>query len=584
MMLYPLTLRVKSCNRDAKFTASPITVYSNCRSEPTGPAITGPAVSPVVEGDLRLGLALREQASTSVDAHFSLLDGALTLGAQASDPAGGVLTLEGTLPVAFSLAPKSDSASSGAGDPIPASPERGPVDLTLHSEAFDISWVPAVLPPGTVTALGGILAADFRATGPMDQPVLGGQMELADGMVRLAASGTRYQDIDLSAELRDQEILITRASAVSGGGTAEIQGAIGLRSFKPEELNLTARLDRFLAWSTPRVDAKLTGSLSLEGSVQEPRLAGSLNLEGSKIGLDDVSAGSEVKAVELTEEDYQMLEEYFDLTPERGEAKPSQLLERFGLSLGLSFDRDVWVSRSRQPRLTLEMRGDLEVQKDPMGPLRVAGRVETLPERSYFRQFGRRFSVQEGEINLTGNPSEFSFRMDAQWEVPSYSSPDQAEVVVNLEVVGDAETLELTLSSEPQMDESDIVSYLATGKPQSALGSSDADMAGLGTSMAVGAVAGVLEGIAGDAVELDVVEIKVDPVKGTTLIAGRYVSPNLYLGFRQPVTFSENNKRTRSQNQSSEVEVDYRWFRWLTMNVQGGASELRFFLKARYAY
>jgi translocation and assembly module TamB len=430
----------------------------------------------------------------------------------------------------------------------------------------------------------GILSADLRATGPLDQPVLAGRIGLSNGMIRLPSSGARYQKIDLSAELGDQEIRIDRASVTSGSGTAEIRGSVALQGFRAEQLDITARMDRFLAWSTPLVSATLTGDLSLTGSLDEPRVAGNLNLEGSKVGLDDVSAGSEVQAVELTEADYQMLEEYFGYTADRRKAEPSRALERLGLDLALSFDRDVWVSRSRQPRITLEMRGELEIEKDPGEGFRVVGTVETLPERSYFRQFGRRFSVQEGEVTLSGDPTEFSFRMDARWEVPSYSNPDESEVVVNLEVVGNAESLELTLSSEPEMDEADIVSYLATGKPQNALVSSEADAQGLGTSMAVGAMAGLLEGIASEAVELDVVEIKVDPVKGTTLVAGRYVSPDLYLGFRQPVTFSESNKRTRSENQSSEVEVEYRWFRWLTMNVQGGASELRLFLKARYAY
>ena len=280
-----------------------------------------------------------------------------------------------------------------------------------------------------------------------------------------------------------------------------------------------------------------------------------------------------------------MLEDYFGVRADGGEGEKTQLPERFGLNLALHFDRDVWVNRARQPRVSLEVRGDLELTKEPGGEIRAVGTVETLPERSYFRQFGRRFAVREGELNLTGDLSEFSFRMDAVWEVPSHTNPDQAEVTVDLEVVGDAESLTLTLSSEPAMDEADIVSYLATGKSQSALGSSDVDASGLGASMAMGAMAGVLEGLAGDAVELDVVEIKIDPVKGgATLIAGRYMSPDLYLGFRQPVTFSETTKRARSENQYSEVELEYRWVRWLTMNVQGGASEIRFYLKARYAY
>jgi len=289
--------------------------------------------------------------------------------------------------------------------------------------------------------------------------------------------------------------------------------------------------------------------------------------------------------VELTEEDYRMLEEYFGLRTGPQEAEVTRVAEGMGLDLMVSFDRGGWIDRARQPRIVLEVRGDLEIHQEPHGDLQVVGTVSTLPERSYFRQFGRRFAVREGELNLNGSPDDFSFHLDADWEVTSHSNPDQAEVVVNLEVVGSADSLRLTLGSEPEMDQADIVSYLATGKPQSALaGSSEADALGLGTSMAVGAMAGALEQMASEAVELDVVEIKVDPVRGATLIAGRYISPDVYLGFRQPVTFSDDNKRSRTQNQHSEVELEYRWFRWLTMNAQGGAGELRLYLRARYAY
>ena len=102
--------------------------------------------------------------------------------------------------------------------------------------------------------------------------------------------------------------------------------------------------------------------------------------------------------------------------------------------------------------------------------------------------------------------------------------------------------------------------------------------------MAAGALGSVLEEWAGETVNLDVMEVQVDPVKGTTLVAGRYVSPDVYLGFRQLVTFSETSKKDRSASQGSAAELEYRWFRWLTMNVRGGASEIRVFLKARHAY
>jgi translocation and assembly module TamB len=544
--------------------------------------LTGPAASPVADGEFRFDTGVRGGPSSTVDARFRLSDGSLTLNVLASDTAGGRAILEGTVPLAFSLAPAPSSGEAGVSD-LPTSEEGAAVDLRLRGEDFDVSWARALVPHGAIEALAGTLSADLRAGGTFGEPTLEGSIGLSDGLLRVTASRTRYQDIGFAAVLQNDGIRILRAHAASGDGSAEVEGFISVRAFKPEELEISATMDRFSAWSSPTVAATLTGGIDIRGSIEEPLIEGDLNFEGSKVNLDGVSSGNEVRAVELTEADYEMLKDYFGYEPERVEVEPSNLLERFGLNLTVQFDRDVWVNRSRQPRVALEARGNLEVQKEPGEPLRVFGTVETLSDRSYFRQFGRRFSVEEGQLSLAGDPAAFSFRLEAQWEVPDHANPDEAAVVINLRVEGDAEALELTLSSEPEMDEADIVSYLATGKPQNALGSSDqGEMAGLGTSMAMGAMAGVLEGLASDAVELDVVEVQVDPVKGATLIAGRYVNPDLYLGFRQPVTLSEDKRRR--QTLDSEVELEYRWFHWLTMNIQGGASELRFFLKTRYAY
>ena len=111
-----------------------------------------------------------------------------------------------------------------------------------------------------------------------------------------------------------------------------------------------------------------------------------------------------------------------------------------------------------------------------------------------------------------------------------------------------------------------------------------ASAANIGVATATGAVAGVLEGFAAERIALDVVEIAVDPVRGTTLVAGRYVSPDVYLGFRQSVSFGDDGDSNRTDTQLTEVELEYRWYRWLTINLQTSASELRFYLRSRHDY
>ena len=548
--------------------------------------LTGTPDAPRASGNLALELALLETSSATVGIEYGFSDGEISVDARATDATGGELRLSGSLPLASVLARKRDSASAPPTASSPPSPSPKVMDLRLQSRAFDLSWARGLFPSGSVQALEGVLTADARASGRPDRPDLEGRIDLEHGLLRAGGAGVPYREIALSADFHDQNLRIDRASARSGGGTAEVQGSLTFDGLTPRGVDLTARMDRFLAWNPPTVSAVLTGDLALGGTSEAPDLSGTLDIEGTRVRLDNLSVGEEVQDVELTEEDYRMLEEYFGIEANRPEAEPSQPLNRFGLDLAVTFDQGVWVEKTGQPRITLEIRGDLEIQKEPTRDLRVLGTLEVLPERSYFRQFGRRFAVREGELNLNGDPSDYTFHLDADWAAPSYDDPDQSEVVVTLEVVGSPDSLRLTLGSEPEMDEADIVSYLATGRPQIAWSStgSEVEGAGLGASMAMGAMSGVLESLAEETVKLDVVEMRVDPVKGATLIAGRYVTPDLYLGFRQPVTFSESDKRGRTQNQYSEVEVDYRWFRWLTTNLQGGAGEFRLYLKTRHVY
>jgi len=535
-------------------------------------------------GNLALELALLETSPTTVGIDYAFSDGEVSIDARATDATGGELRLAGSVPLALAFARGRNSASA----PQAASPSPSPkvMDLRLQSRAFDLSWARGLFPSGSVQALEGVLTADARASGPPDRPDLKGRIDLEHGLLRAGGAGVPYREITLSADFHDQNLRIDRASARSGGGTAQVRGSLAFDGLTPRGVDLTARMDRFLAWNGPAVSTVLTGDLALGGTSEAPDLSGTLDIEGTRVRLDNLSLGEQVHDVEFTEEDYRMLEEYFGIEAKRPEAEPFQPMDRFGMDLAVTFDQGVWVEKAGRPRITLEIRGDLEIQKEPTRDLRVLGTLEVLPERSYFRQFGRRFAVREGELNLNGDLSDYTFQLDADWAAPSYDNPDESEVVVTLEVVGSPDSLRLTLGSEPEMDEADIVSYLATGRPQMAWSStgSEVEGAGLGASMAMGAMSGVLESLAEETVKLDVVEMRVDPVKGATLIAGRYVTPDLYLGFRQPVTFSESDKRGRTQNQYSEVEVDYRWFRWLTANLQGGAGELRLYLKTRHVY
>jgi translocation and assembly module TamB len=280
-----------------------------------------------------------------------------------------------------------------------------------------------------------------------------------------------------------------------------------------------------------------------------------------------------------------MLESYFGYRP--GDDRPAaDLLTPWAIDLNVRIGGDVWLRRRVRPSVNIVLGGALDVRKAAGDSLQLFGSVEVIPNRSAVEQFGRKFAVEEGTITFNGPLSGWRANFAARYEVPAYKDPGASEVAITLDLVGGAEDMRLTLGSEPAMETTDIVSYLATGRPSRA--ASDFGRGGSGleeqsTALAIGALTDVLEDETGQQIGLDVMEITHDPAEGTLVIAGRYVSPKLYVGFQQPVTRGEREDGLDDQHQGTQVELEYSLYRWLLVNLQGG-SEFRWFFRTRYAF
>ena len=84
----------------------------------------------------------------------------------------------------------------------------------------------------------------------------------------------------------------------------------------------------------------------------------------------------------------------------------------------------------------------------------------------------------------------------------------------------------------------------------------------------------------------DAFELPVVVLGGATLVAGRYVDPQLYVGFRSPLDYSQNTSTNTSNStvNSTAFEVEYAISRWLVVNLQGETAKVRSFIRARRAY
>jgi autotransporter translocation and assembly factor TamB len=252
---------------------------------------------------------------------------------------------------------------------------------------------------------------------------------------------------------------------------------------------------------------------------------------------------------------------------------------------------NIWIRRRSDPVTAVELTGEVKIKKERGQPLNAFGAIKPLPGRSFVELVGRRFNLQGGAVDLSGPLETARLELHAEYRPTSQSTTSGSDVLITADVEADTGKIAVTLGSTPLMDQRDIMSYLMTGGPATTnptitTGPAQTDPASAGAAMAVNAALGTVAGSAGQKLGLDVVQILQDMQGAQTLVAGKYVSPDLYLGFRQPLVQATASRDTGPETGTNvmEFEVEYAAFRDVLLNLQGAGSEFRVFLRLRSGY
>ncbi|HKV51080.1 MAG TPA: translocation/assembly module TamB domain-containing protein [Gemmatimonadaceae bacterium] len=543
----------------------------------------GTAAAPRLHAEAVVVLPKAHADSGTVHAVVDWTSARLDLDGAVTPVDGHSLTVKGYVPVRLSLA---------EGDALISVLEHGAVDLRIASSNLDLQTIEPFLSGQVVDQTRGALTMEARVGGTADAPQLSGRMSVHGLLLRLPAMGVTYDRGTIIAHLADDRLAIDTATMRSGDGTARLTGGLVLRRITLGEFDLHASMHKFRAvWSTA-YQVAASGDVAFKGTTKAPALSGALTIDNGTLDLSATGSGGSTQPVTLTEAELRSIAARFgEEAVEPGGTQATTFFDKLALDLKVTTDRDAWVRRRANPQLQVELSGTVEARKDPRGPLRLYGTLEPVEGRSFVAQFGRRFTVNEGTLTFNGPPQRMRMDIKTQYVVPSTGDPNAAEVTINLDVSGTPDRIRLVLGSDPQMSNSDIISYIATGHPEGAglglgIGSSGSSSLAMqaGTSVAVNQLQGIVQGIGQDKLQLDVIEIRQDAVHGATLVAGRYVSSRVYVGFAQPLGFGQTTTDLTNQNSYPEAQVEYNAFKWLLMRLEGGVSDMRFLLRSRYSY
>jgi translocation and assembly module TamB len=201
-------------------------------------------------------------------------------------------------------------------------------------------------------------------------------------------------------------------------------------------------------------------------------------------------------------------------------------------NLAVNIPRNAWV---QGPGTAVEIRGDLQVTKDFQAPFIVSGSIETV--RGFASFYGKKFILQNGRVTFPGT-EEINPVLDVT------TTHEVSDYVVSIHVEGKAKQPELMLSSQPELEQADIVSLLVFGKTTDRLTSSEHSALSSQTQAIVGSVAArELEKTVGKTLGLDTIELKPGEELGTGNVGvGRYITQDLFLSYERKFDEEGGNK------------------------------------------
>lgn len=550
--------------------------------------LAGPADDPSLAGQMLATIRSDgNRAAGRLGGKLRWTAAGLELEAEAVPEQGGRLTVAGSLPVGLTLAPEDSARAVGV-----IRRERDTLGLTVQADSFGLAFFQPLIPPATAEGLRGTLAIDGQISGTMEQPRAGGTLAVSQFGVTLPALGLSYLKGELAGRLAEDRFQIERLRLVTDNdGELTAQGSLRLTPLTDPALDLTAELREFRVSHSAELRTIASGRLQLQGTAAVPVMTGRLSLGRTDIFAGSGGAAGAVEQVELTAEELQQLAREFGPSVLARAQEGPGLVHRFRMDLEVRLPGRVWFRQRGNVKADIEVAGRVRVRQEPGEAMQFFGEVRPVPGRGVMEMYGRQFRLEEGEITLAGPTEAAELTVTTHYRVPSQADPDDDGILIDVHATGRPDSIALAFSSEPAMSDEDIVSYIVTGRPASENPLARQETgegpgaAERGVEVAFGRLSESVAGAAGEALGLDVFQIRQDGLRGLTLTAGRYVGSRLFFSLQQPIQLSSDARQQSSNTTLGPgFELEYTLRRWLRANLQGGNLAPRFFLRGRHAF
>ncbi len=333
----------------------------------------------------------------------------------------------------------------------------------------------------------GRIDAKGRMAGTLSKPLFYGRVALSEGEVETLTELAVIKALHT-------ELLIDGSRATLAGDMKVGKGTLALNghvdwSQEPLSGQLRVRADTLevglAGYGRARVSSNLTLALGdtirVEGQVQIP--------------------WARIKVKSLPDSAVTVSEDVQVVNPRRKATPAPKTPFPLWLDISLGLGGDVQLDALG---LKTKLVGGVRIVENPGTPLRVDGEIALNDGR--FKSFGQNLLIQEGKLLFSGNPTTPYLLVKAERDPDTMEDKD---VTVGVKVSGPASQPRVEIYSEPQLSQTEKLSYLLRGKSSSSSGTTSNDEAmtgillGAGLSQANGLVSGIVENFGFSDVSLD---------------------------------------------------------------------------------
>ena len=372
-----------------------------------------------------------------------------------------------------------------------------PIEGRLEARSDDLGFVAAFSPQ--VEEAGGRFQLESEIAGTAAEPEVRGSLSVEDGLFDLPEFGLELRDLRLTASGDPDGGVELEGGVTSGEGRLELAGRTPVEPSPESPAELTLRGERFRAMDTPEVQVEIAPDLAIAFDGSLTTVEGQVAVPWARIEIVEVPPTAVAPS-----QDVVFVDEEAPPPPEvdaRVEVTigPDVHFEGFGFSS--------------------DIEGELRVRQEPGEQPSVLGELRFVEGR--FAAYGQNLEIDPGRVVFSGPVA------DASLDVTALRTASDGTVAGFL-VRGEMMNPEIEITSDPAMSDADALSYIMYGKDMGEGDPSQQEqVAGAVAALGANVVTTKLAGKVG----LDEARIEGATKDQAELVAGKYLSPSLYVSY-----------------------------------------------------